>query len=374
MKINRRDYLKQLGAAGVLAGAAGLNVFAHEKADPQRMCEENPNSAPLIWDPRRVEPFPRNANNCVTLIFEGLTGIAPRRLVREEEACGRRMERGKMVCEVGFHSKGASGIDHELEITTYSNVVNPSRCPEPKRFSGREIENIELCVDDPESDQAYFYQPGDVCTRRDLAHDDDFRWIVDFESDYLYRKHLSAGSYLGKYDDCYSPILTVRHGIFYTLLKTASTFLARTEDEEYFVDMGPIARIMAANVYVKSGLVKLKVGSVTSTIQPPGEIYFKNHCMKGANHCYFKPRDKDKKKRSDFFLNYKAFDRKGHSEYQLHLLRSGVPQIPDIRCERYRFEEMRDRDKEKFLMTDESPCSAAGYGGEYKGLTGTSGT
>ena len=96
--------------------------------------------------------------------------------------------------------------------------------------------------------------------------------------------------------------------------------------------------------------------------------------MKGGNSCDFKPKDKDKKKRSDFFLNYKAFDRKGQSEYQLHLLRSGTPQIPNVICERRRFEDMRDRDHQKFLMTDESPCSAAGYGGEYKGLTGTSGT
>ena len=114
MKINRRDYLKQLAAAGMFAGAAGLDVFAHEKADPQRTCEENPQSAPLIWDPRRVDPLPANPDKCVKLIFEGLTGIAPRRLVSQEVACGRRMESGKVVCEVGFHSKGASGIDHEL--------------------------------------------------------------------------------------------------------------------------------------------------------------------------------------------------------------------------------------------------------------------
>lgn len=376
MKINRRDYLKRMGAAGVFAGAAGLDVLAHD-ANPQQTCPANPTcpdqTAPLIWNPPWCNPLPAN-DKVVKLIFEGLTGIAPRSLVENEERCGRRMESGKVVCEVGFHSKRDSGIDHELEISAYSNVVDPSTPPKPKEFKDREIEKIEICVDDPELDQAYFYQRGEVCTRRDLAYDEDFRWIIDFESDYLYRKHLS-GSYLRKYTGCYSPVLTVRHGIFYTLLKTGSTFLARSEDNENFIDMGPVARIMAANVYVKSGSLKLKVDDDDPYIvQPPGEIYFKNHCMKGANYCFFKPKDKDKKKRSDFFLNYKAFDRKGHSEYQLHLLRSGTPMIPNVICERKRFEDMRDRDKEKFFISDESPCSAAGYGGEYKGLNGTSGT
>lgn len=376
MKINRRDYLKRMGAAGVFAGATGLDVFAHESADPQQSCPADPTcpkpTAPLIWEPRWCDPLPSNADKCVKLIFEGLTGIAPRRLVRDEEECGLLMKRDKVVCEVGFHSKGGSGIDHQLEISAYSNVVDPSKCPQPKEFKQKKIEKIELCVDDPELDQAYFYQRGPACTRRDLAYDEDFRWIIDFESNYLYRKHLSANSYLGKYDDCYSPILTVRYGIFYTLLKTASTFLARSEDNKYFIDMGNVARIIGANVYVKSGVVKLIVDGVTYTIQPPGEIYFKNHCMKGSSHCQFESENADKKKRSDFFLNYKAFDRKGHSEYQLHLLEGKEPRTPKGICERDRFIPKDEKSRQEMMINDESPCSAAGYGGEYKGLTGSS--
>jgi hypothetical protein len=244
-------------------------------------------------------------------------------------------------------------------------LVNNS-CSASKTFNQNRIEEIKLEYEpDTVIDQAYFYQPGPACTRRALTDDKDFRWIVDFESDYLYRKHLGAGSSLEKKKDVYSPVLKVKSGIFYTLQKTASTFLARSEDNEYFIDLGNIAHIIAANVYVKSGPVTVKVDNLTFTVHPPGEIYFKNHCMTDTGDCYsyFKPNHKDKKKRSDFFLNYEAFDRKNHPEYQLHLLESDTPLPPEVVCEKKRFTPKNKKELEGIESSDESPCSAAGYGG-----------
>jgi hypothetical protein len=353
-----------MGAAGVFAGTVGLQGFAHEYSGPQRSCPSNPQcpkpTAPLVWDPAWCEPFPPNAESkCVKLIFEGLTGFA------------RRLNSGKTECDVGFHSKGDSPISHHLSIDAYSNVVDADNCAGSRRFDQRRIEVIELTVADPDIDQAYFYQRGSACTRGELAYDEDFRWIIDFESDYLYRKHLSANSHLELRENVYSPVLNVKHGIFYTLQKTSSTFLARSEDGNNYVYMSNAPYIMAANVYVKSGSVTLKVDDVTFPIQPPGEIYFKNHCIKGSTPCheFFNPNHTDKKKRSDFFLNYKAFDRKGHSEYQLHLLDSKDQiQPPNVICERSRFTSMNFEEKKS---NDESPCSAAGYGDRTTGLTGS---
>src|SRR5215208_1172956 len=152
MKINRRDYLKQLGAAGMLAGAAGLDVFAHETADPQQTCLSDPTCttqrAPLIWQPAWCNDLPANADKCVKLIFEGLTGIAPVRLAGD-----------KVVCEVGFHNKGDAPLHHELSITAHSGITG-STCTSSRNFDQRKIDKVELVVSGPVLDQAYFYERG----------------------------------------------------------------------------------------------------------------------------------------------------------------------------------------------------------------------
>ncbi|HKY42412.1 MAG TPA: twin-arginine translocation signal domain-containing protein [Pyrinomonadaceae bacterium] len=360
MKINRRDYLKGMGAAGMLAGVTGLEGLAHEYADPQRSCPADPacprRTAPLVWEPRWCDPFPSNTN-FVKLIFEGLMGIAPVRL-----------SNGKVGCEVGFHSEGDGPIHHELEITAYSRVVDPDNCPAPETFERKKIEKVSLKVIDPLPGvaQTYFYQREPACTRRDLKYDEDFRWIVDFESEYLYRKHM-PGTELTKKEDVYNPVLLVEYGIFYTLHKSACTFLARSDNNQFFIDLANVARIIGANIY--AGSVEVTVNNLRPVpIHPPAEIYFRNHCKKGNGHCDFTPTHTDKKKRSDFFLNYKAFDRNDAPEYYLHLLESKDPRIPNVICERDRFTPTTEDKRRELLLNDESPCSAAGYGGGSKGL------
>jgi hypothetical protein len=227
-----------------------------------------------------------------------------------------------------------------------------------KRDSDTKIEKLKLVVDDPYFDQTYFYQRGPADTRRQLKDDNDFRWIVDFESDYLYKSSLT------KKKSVYGPVLKIENGIFYTLHKTASTFVARSDDNKYFCDMANIADYIAVNVYVKSGGVELKINDdITFPVDVGGEIYFSNHCMNENTNdkCKFYPHEDEKEKRSDFFLNYKAFDRKGLPEYHLHLLERHDPTRPDIECLRQKFAKMKP---EEITNSDESPCSAAGYGGE----------
>ena len=143
--------------------------------------------------------------------------------------------------------------------------------------------------------QTYFYQRYPACSRRELRDDRDFRWIVDFDSDYLYGKHLPGSSHLQTKPDVYSPVLRVTSGLFYTLHKTGSTFLARSDD------------------------------------------------------------------------NYKAFDRQGAPEYLLHLLQSNPGQNSPCYDKFKKMDDAEKEDSEK-RINDESPCSAAGYGGKTDGL------
>lgn len=345
MKINRRDYLKQIGAAGMLASVTGLEGLAQEN-EPQQCppgTDDDPSRAPRVWDPAWYNDLPNHPY--VRVIFYGLIGIAPRRLAPN-----------KVECDVGFHRKGESPLSHQLHVAEYNGRDFQSK-------ADTKIEKLALHVANPVFDQTYFYQRGTACTRRQLKDDKDFRWIVDFESDYLYKTPLT------KKESVYAPVLNIKSGIFYTLHKTASTFVARSDDNRYFCDMAHIADYIAVNVYVKSGGVEVKINENTSfTVEPPGQILIKNHCMNEHTNdkkCKFKPYDDDKEERSDFFLNYKAFDRKGKPEYHLHLLERNYPARPHIESLNKEFAKMTP---EEITSSDESPCSAAGYGRKYTGL------
>ena len=360
MKINRRDYLKRMGAAGVFAGAAGLDVFAHENADPQQPCPNespciDPGPAPTVWVPRWCEDFPPNPRNeYVKLIFEGLMGIA------------RYKDGDKTRCDIGFHNKGDDPIHHHLSIRAYNNAVNDDSCGTAvyRTPDGTKIKKLELKVPQPKVvDQAVFYQRGQACSRQQLTYYEDFRWIVDFESNYTYGKPLK------KNKNIYRPTMRVPCGIFYTLRKTASTFRAQTTDGSHVCQLGNVADLLGANIYIESrSYVELIVDGVSYQISAPGEIYFTNHCRDDDQvngDCHFNPYNlKEKKKRSDFFLNYKAFERDGAYEYELFLAEShDQTKWPDVICEK-RF--YKPSPAKKF--NDESPCSAAGYGKGEGGL------
>jgi len=362
MKINRRDYLKQLGAAGVFAGAAGLKGFAHENADPQRPCPVespciDPSPAPAVWEPRCCEFPPNPRSEYVKLIFEGLMGVA------------RYKDGNKTRCDIGFHNKGDSPLHHHLSIRAYNNAVNDDNCTAVyKTPAATKIKKLELKVSQPKVvDQAVFYQPGQACSRQQLTSYEDFRWIVDFESNYHYGKDLK------KNKNIYRPTMRVPCGIFYTLRKTASTFRTQTTNGSRVCQLGNVADLIAANIYIESrSYVELIVDGVSYQISAPGEIYFTNHCRDDDQPneiCNFNPYNlKEKKKRSDFFLNYKAFDRDGADEYELFLAEShDQSKWPDVICEKSAY---KPSEAKKF--NDESPCSAAGYGKGDGGLPANS--
>jgi hypothetical protein len=371
-KINRRDYLKRMGvAAGAIAAAPRLELFAQEHGanggsvrkaihDHSNRTIEDPKD-PLVWKPK-VEWPELPTRPCVKIIFRGLMGFSPRPIAG-----------GPTYCDIGFHLKDQSNHKHRLSIYAYQ--IQGSRCkPELARKDLKGVK-FELIIDKPDTEflgpGVAFYQPGGAVTeRRKLAHKNDFRWIVDFESNYLYGKYLKT---LEKNKSVYNPTVSIKNGLFYTIRKTVSTFRAQTRDGNLVSDMGNIADVIGANIYLaEGGTVTLKVaGSEPKTLQAPAEVYLINHCRKDSvnhsvNPCEANPYDlEDKKARSDFFLNYKAFELNGMREYELFLAETyGNPEVPQgIIC---RSDDFIVTEEKK--LHDRAPCAGVGYGGS-NGLT-----
>jgi len=121
---------------------------------------------------------------------------------------------------------------------------------------------------------------------------------------------------------------------------TGSTFRAQPADgtESYVSDLGSVADVIAANIYLNpGGFVKLTVNGVEKKVHAPGEIYFINHCYYDSAmtiECKPEPYNmQDKKRRNDFFLNYKAFRRGGAKECELFMVEGYDEENPvDVVC------------------------------------------
>lgn len=354
-KMNRRDYLIRMRTgAGAVIGVTGLDIFGkeqppHVKPSLSEVSFESqpsgnkPIAAPIkIWE-RRAVRFPLSTpDQIVKLIFYGLIGFSWR-----EDADK------KIVCDVGFHRKGDGYHEHKLSIYAYKNASSSRSCT-PIEVP-RDINKISFPK--PETtffDEAHFYQPGRVDRREQLTSIRDFRWIMDFESDYFY------GAHLDRKKEVYMPTLSVPCGLFYTLHKTASTFRAQPPAGPHYSDLGSVADVLAANIYVRPGRsIKLVINDTDYYIDAPGEVYFLNHCH-GGSACTPEPNNvQNKKERSDFYLNFEAFHlNSGDEEYELYLLHGHRPTRIVTVCK-----ELTPRKLEERRLSDEAPCSGTGFGG-----------
>lgn len=293
---------------------------------------------PLVWEPRVIEWPNHPPQTRVRIIFNGLMGF-----------CCRSYDFERYVCDVGFH-KGNSRHPHRLKILAFDRS-----CDTPIQIPNSPSTNVSVEADATIESGVGFYQPTDV-TSRDELDDRDFRWIIDFESDYLYGRHLPDGTKtLRKKANVYRPKLEIYNGLFYTLHKTASTFRAQTRDGDprYIATLGNVADYIAADIYVPEGsAVRLTIDGNVYMIHPPGEIQFFNDCHDPDSDepCDFNPYDlSDKKNRNDFYVNYGAFHLDGLREYELFLIEYHRPSRVPI-CG-------------AVPLTDEAPCAGSGYGG-----------
>jgi len=303
--------------------------------------------APRIWEPRFQEEFPTSGGTsaslpCVKLILQGLMGFSPYQPNAGDPT----------YCHVGFHG-GDDNHPHRVTVYAFDHSESGATCN--RRLLSENLESPDLAIDviDPDTSilqGAAFYQPTEpVNDRKDLSDARDFRWIVDFESEYLY------GRSLEKIEDFYYPKLTITNGLFYTLRRTGSTFRVQTPEGGHVSELGNIAHILAANIYLKpTGRVNLTVNGEKLSLEAPAEIYIYNECEVDNKPCVFYPYDVlHKERRNDFYLNYDAFETDDDEEYELFLVQQNKPRDDegDHVCQR----------RHPFL-TDEAPCAGSGYG------------
>jgi|SRR5215213_1022395 len=372
-KMNRRDYLMGMGAAiGGFATIAETEIFGQGLAPveahkgprvlvPQATVSHVPRNWTLLWE----QPIPNvtDPSQLVRLLFYGLN------------AYSSKISNGSVVCDVGFHSAGDRNHKHKLYVEAYGGSGLPRIYPPGDDVTINSIGLSVPAVDPRFTNGVYFYQPRyaqQIVTRADLTDIYDFRWILDFESDYLYRKFASGG--VPRKSNIYKPVFTVPHGLFYTAHKTASTFEVKTASNQHTSLIGPVADWIGANIYVNRGTgVTLNINGTDYAIPAPAEIYFLNLCFKGnsPNHCDAIPGSSNRKERGDFFLNYKAFDRGNAPELELFIVQShpvtemSIPlqHLKDVLELFPKHEQQQEKSQTLVarVINDESPCAGAGY-------------
>jgi hypothetical protein len=278
---------------------------------------------------------------------------------------------GKKECESGIHNKTHEGGAHKHPHDLLVNVwVKNGECPsapiaslrigDPKRFG-----DINLKVSGTSLlDGTYVYQNAqlpDPFDRTNSSPDplvtSDWRWVLDFEGPDFYDRHLDA-----KHPQTLRPSVHMNNGLFYTLLRTNSTFRREPGAKQ----LGHVAHFVAANIYLGLGgfaeltIDDLKIGDQPFEFTCEGglgltyQIDIFNDCKHTARPCVFHdPTGNDETERNDFYLYYDTFDIPAHQpKYELFLEIEGNDSDPEGIC-------LFEADE----VDDKSPCGATGFGG-----------
>ena len=329
MKINRRDYLLQMGAgaAGFLA-AAELPVFGRTRAG--RVPTE------LRWP---ITPTPPVRDAFVTAIYCGLANFT---------------YHNDRYVDVLFN-RGKGG--HRLVVQIYKDPDYPRRCPLARKFRPGPTERLKLAVPGQSAGNPEVFQvdshPFDR-NRDNSTYAEDFRWLPDLHSDDFYPDGYPLKRGRGTR-------LAVHTGTFYTRVRSKSTFKlidkADPECDDEVRDFGYIALYMATAISAQSNVVLYRNGSPYYTFETGNkyQIIFRNECESSSlcprlqyNHC-------DETRRNHFHFSRDLLDIPSRKpKYGLQMKRPcrGDCAVPDFCIETHR------PDK----LSDEAPCSGAGYG------------
>ena len=290
---------------------------------------------------------------------------------------------GTDECEIGIHNTTQGHIfpqryPHELDVSVWTITgctTGQRRCtlfdnPDHRIGNPKNIEGIQIDVNNPRAGTSgvYVYEkdPFRKPPEPQSGNDpNDWRWVLDFEQAPFY----AGGIQLNP--DAVNPVVSINHGLFYTLLKTTSTFQLLPGSDTP-ISIGHVAQYLGCNIYLEpNGEVKVTIRyrfphpSKTFTLRKAAntcyEIDITNDCYKNNDHCVFEKPDHptDKKKRNDFYLYYDCFDvPDGFEEIGLKQSAGGTPpSLPPYIC----YQERQDRKE----SNNESPCGSvvAGRGG-----------
>ena len=343
-KLSRRDYLIRMSATASVLAASKLDLLARDVMETaSRVGSMVQNGIYVPSGPNMYDLLPTES---VKLVFHGLMGILPL------SANG---------CKVGFHSKPTDKHRHRLKVMAFTNCVpkwsRPKEVPVGAKPELKVIEPSELI------NGVKYYQPP-----LNPLHRNDFRHVMDLEGAKWYRQRLNWRS------DGYKPGLIIENGLFYTLLRTGSTFkkqIAGTSPTSAGDPIGSVASYVGVNIYLKPrGRVTLKIPQAQidlSLEQAAGrhEIHFENTCSKRllGTDCVFRYGHADETERNDFYMHSEAVESIIGDKYQLVRVDGpSTPPFPDI-CSHHRSTRENQQSLEKkMMMTDEAPCAALGYG------------
>ena len=343
-KINRRDYLLQMGAGSAgLVASSELPLFGQERSrsSNRRDTQSSAKNAvrtpflkwPVTYDPPEQKAF-------ITVIYAGLSCFV----------YNDRQPNNKFV-EVAFHH-GNGG--HELQIQVYKNPPdNIDDCMAPEIVPSKKSDELRFEVSGQTGGTANVFQADSKYFDRnttDAKYKYDFRWMPDLHSPDFYPEAYGLHGVTGTR-------LAVPFGTFYTRVRTTSTFW--TIDRRYcdvpIRDFGPIALYMATAIDVDNDVLLLKKKETLYEFKKGNtyQIVFYNEC----EDCTPDADDCDEKKRNDFHFNRDVVDLPlfGRLRYSLKV-KDGCTEAdcaqPNF-CIRFRG---------PHRLTDEAPCSGSGYG------------
>jgi hypothetical protein len=270
-------------------------------------------------------------------------------------------------CEIGIHNQS---LEHELAILVFE--VNDESKPAKLIYEykvGRPgdlpVDVVRIDVKKPSEKGAKFFKPhAGVFNRQNPSENEgDFRWVLDLEGPEFYNRPLV------KKTETLQPRILIKHGVFYTAVKTDSTFKRSAPfDEE---DLGNVAYLIGANIYFEAdGQAALRIGkeNLVFNYVPDGRKYlvlFLNLCHEQV--CDYNEESPIKERRNDFYLYYKSFDiPSGHEEYEL--IWTDKPSVSsseaEVKTSRFSYLNRLKNVLARLgytLSTDEAPCGGVAF-------------
>lgn len=319
-------------------GAAKATTKRVKKAGAKKAATTRAAAKQFDW-PTTSDPVGHDAN--VVIGFHGLMCF-----------CHSHRD-GSKECEVGIHNTQLGG--HDLTITVYKvastfdppynmNMGTPTLYKGPFKFGdtgNTKAHKVRFDVDKPVTPGVSYLQIGG---QKDNPN--NFRFILDLEGDDFYKD-----IELSKQGDNLGPRLRIQSGLFYTLCKSTTEFW-RLSSTGGLKDIGSIARIIGANIYLQSGgsvSLKMKGAEKVKLRESEGKFFI---LVDNGCHCSF----------NDFLFYYQTFNVPAANASGFTLLAkpgTGGPSPCDD------FLEQLDnvlRAQKKLMSTDDAPCGVAGFG------------
>jgi hypothetical protein len=207
------------------------------------------------------------------------------------------------TCEIGVHAQAPG---HPFTISIDEINLDGTTRPHPQQPPTDPSGTITLDVVMPRSQGVRFLQPPEQSEGK-LDYS-DWRLVPDLEGENFHNHQLNpvAGAF--------NPVITLNHGVFYTLLPTNCEFVRVAEHNVgKILDLEHVAFYVGGNLaHEAGGRVLLRINGQEWQLEPTDGkrylIFFANSCPENTPQCIFDAQSSIKRERNDFHLYYRALD------------------------------------------------------------------